>query len=222
MGLVVDGLVNEFHLFEISAERIRAGKEQASSLGISHRVHFYEVDALEVCRDKDFELVYWNNALHHMMDTDVAVSWSRDRLSPGGIFAMDDFIGPSRFQWTDRSLKIASNFRSSLPNDMLRSPHNVANSEPTVLVRPAIASMIQTDPSEAADSDNIIPAIRRYFPEATMTFTGGVIYHHALNNILANFDEDSVELKIALVLDDAMSSFGENHYAVSFAQKTSS
>lgn len=221
IGLVLSGQVKEFHLFEISAERVKAGKARAADLGVSGRVHFHLADAFEACRATDFDLVYWNNALHHMMDVRAAVEWSRDRLKDDGVFAMDDFVGPSRFQWSDRSLEFASKFRSSLTAGRLISPSDPSKSLVAAIKRPTIEDMIKADPSEAADSDNIIPALRFVFPDVTIQFTGGAIYHLGLNDVLANFKEDEEGLGIALLLDDALSEMGENQYAIALARRRS-
>ena len=101
----------------------------------------------------------------------------------------------------------------------LISPTDPAQSLPRVVSRPTIERMINADPSEAADSDNIIAALRSVFPDVTVEYTGGVIYQLALGDVLANFDEDEDALQTALLLDDALSEMGENHYAIAFARK---
>lgn len=218
MALVQAGVVREFHLYEISSERVRIGRANAIELGIEDRIHFYEEDAFAHASLGKFDLVYWNNALHHMLDTTAAVRWSREALCDGGYFAMDDFVGPSRFQWTDRSLAFVSAFRQSLPGQFLRLSDGKTDA-PSEVQRPPIDQMIRIDPSEAADSDNIIPAIEKCFPSAFIQRTGGDIYHLGLSDILINFEEDAPELAYALVLDDAIVEMGERHYAVAIAQK---
>jgi len=110
-----------------------------------------------------------------MMDTVKAVRWSKQRIGKGGLFAMDDFIGPSRFQWTERALSFANDFRDSLPASLAVNPNT--NKRAGRLGRPTIEGMIALDPSEAADSDSIMPALREFFPTAQIIRTGGAIYH---------------------------------------------
>lgn len=218
-ALLACGAVQEFHLYEISSERIRTGIEQAQKANVAHRMHFYQADAFEACAETNFDLVYWNNALHHMMDTTRAVRWSRDRLKDGGIFAMDDFIGPSRFQWTDTALGFARQYRASLPASMLSDPRDPSKPAKPI-ERPTVEYMLRMDPSEAADSSSILPALHSTFSAPMVVMTGGAIYHAALNDILVNFDDDGTELQAALALDHALSMMGENHYAVAIARKT--
>lgn len=219
MLLIKNGTVEEFHLYEISTERAKAGKIEAESAGIGDRVHFHVGDAFTLCKDKDFDLVYWNNALHHMLDALEAVEWSRDRLKKGGIFAMDDFVGATRFQWSERMLDYAIRYRQSLRPELLRSPNEPSKYVPRILKRPSIDRILAFDPTEAADSEAILPAIRDIFPDAEILHTGGAIYNLALTTILANFEEGGADLTMALLVDDLLCELGENHYAVAFARK---
>lgn len=221
IGLVRSGLVDEFHLYEISSVRIEAGRKAAANFGLSDRVHFHPEDAFEVCSDTDFDLVYWNNALHHMMDTREAVEWSFDRLADDGLFAMDDFVGPSRFQWSDRMIEYGELVRSWLPDEHFIHPNDPTETFQRRIQRPTIAAMIATDPSEAADSSNIIPSIQAVFPFTSIQLTGGVIYHVGLNDVLSNLDDerDAAYLFSVLAIDRALTEIGDTHYAVAFAKK---
>lgn len=220
ISLVKRGLVSEFHLYEISSERVNRGRELAEKQDVGNRVHFHLQDAFEVCTDTDFDMVYWNNALHHMMDTRQAVSWSKDRLKQGGMFAMDDFIGAQRFQWSDRLLGWANRFRATLDDRFFENP-GAPGPIPREVKKHSIEGMIKIDPSEAADSENILPAIRASFESPEIHMTGGAIYSLGMNRILVNIDEeeDADLLFAALLLDETISEAGENHYAVAFAIK---
>lgn len=218
-GLVLSGLVDTFHLFDISGERIHQGRAFAEAKGISDSMLYFQSDPFVSCRDHDYDLVYWNNALHHMPDVRLALNWSRGRLVSGGILGMDDFIGPSRFQWSDLSLDYANRFRQSL-----LPRHFVHPTQPDRLLsrrvrRPDPELLMATDPSEAADSGNIISALYETFPNASVTLTGGAIYNLGLKDVLANIDEiqEAGLLGAALLLDEALIQQNESHYAVAIA-----
>ena len=81
-------------------------------------------------------------------------------------------------------------------------------------------SLRRTIPTECADSDDILPAVRRHFPAAWIKPTGGTIYHAALHNVIANFtDEDTPLLELMLLLDDVCTMAGYTHYAVALAPR---
>jgi hypothetical protein len=148
-----------------------------------------------------------------MMDTVAALRWSRTILKPGGWLLMDDFVGPTRWQWSERSLAVATSVLTVLPERFF------AEGVPREVSRPNPERLAEVDPSEAADSGNILPGLDRYFPEARIIPTGGCIYHLALGKVLGGFRaEDDALLKSLLLLDDELTRSGETHYAVALAQ----
>jgi glycosyltransferase involved in cell wall biosynthesis/SAM-dependent methyltransferase len=221
LNLLEKGIVEHFDLFEISSRRVAQGQAQAERLGLAGRADFHEQDALARDLDDGYDLVYWNNALHHMFDVDRALAWSRERLRPGGHLVMDDFVGATRFQWPDEQLAIAGQVRRRLPERLLRDPEHPERLCPVDLTRPSLASMLAQDPSEAADSDNILPALGRVFPDAQILLTGGVVYNLALKDIIANFDpvQDAPLLQELLDFDAQLAARGQTHYACAFAVK---
>ncbi|NET78584.1 class I SAM-dependent methyltransferase [Okeania sp. SIO1F9] len=220
--LVCQGLVSSFQLYEISEVRIEQGRRLAARFGVENKVTFIQGDALEVITEKEvFDFVHWNNSLHHMLDVEVAIKWSYEVLQKGGMFYMDDYVGPNRMQWSDKMLEVASQVRSILPEKYLANPRNPSQLLPKTLTRNSIERMIQIDPSEAADSERIIDSIKKSFPQAEITITGGVVYHLALSDILHNFDEskDKYLLDFLMLIDDLCSELGETHYATAIAIK---
>ncbi len=213
--------VARFDLFDLSHENIKLGQVEADRLGVQDRVRFSTEDAFSVPLGEDYDLVYWNNALHHMPDVTAAIRWSFTRLRPGGLFAMDDFVGPDRFQWTDENLKWASEVRRNLPERFLRNPFQPDALLPFECFRPSVDDVVAVDPSEAVDSSRILPALLAQFPACEIIPTGGALYHLALNDIFCNFTsaEDLVLLKQILLLDQALAASGTTQYAVAFARK---
>ena len=220
MRLIRMGIVEHFDLYEITEARIKLGMVEAEKFGITGNVTWHRVDAFSACTSRDYDLVHWNNSLHHMLDVDAAVAWSLDRLESGGIFAMDDFVGPSRFQWSDADLEHAAAFRRSLPKRLLGIPTHEGRFYLPELPRPTIASMIAIDPTEAVDSGRIVEVLRARIPGIQIVPTGGVIYQLGLRDILGNFTaspEDDALLALGLLLDREISNLRNTHYAVAVA-----
>ncbi|MBI4650251.1 hypothetical protein HY745_02990 [Candidatus Desantisbacteria bacterium] len=157
-----------------------------------------------------------------MLNVEEAVKWSRDVLRYGGLFYMDDFIGASRFQWNDEQLRIATNVRSVFSKTKYLSDPN-ANDKflPIEIKKPDLEKFINSNPSEAADSDKILDTIIKYFPNAEIQKTGGIIYHLVLSNMLHNFDEnnDKILLDLLLLIDELCIDLGQSHYGVALAIK---
>lgn len=230
INMIRQGIVEEFDLFELSPVRIAQGKEHAARLGVAEQIHFYDhnvFDEAETSQLLDdmmgkYNMVHWNNALHHMMNTWEALEWSYKVLKSGGLFYMDDFVGPAHFQYDNATLELASSVRKAMPQEYLQDPRQPGKFLPTTVLRPAKEVLIADDPSEAADSNRILDGIRHYFPDADIIHTGGVIYLNALNDMLHNFSIDPVDpfLPLLMLLDFQAADNGLTHYAVALAQKT--
>jgi SAM-dependent methyltransferase len=222
MKLLQDGIVEHFDLYELAEPRLVAGRETAQKNGLTGRVHFIQGDAFELANKSDaYDLVHWNNSLHHMLNVEAAIEWSWKVLKPGGLFYMDDFVGPDRFQWSRQMLLVATAVRQSLPDRLLANPRKPGSKLPRVVTRPDLEKMRQADPSEAADSSRILCCVQRRFPGIEIILTGGAIYHLALSDVLANFSypQDSKLLERLLDLDDICTGMGETHYATALALK---
>lgn len=223
IDLVNRGLVEHFDLYELSPDRIEKGKDIAEQLGLEKQINFRLGDAFEMeSRSEIYDLVYWNNSLHHMLNVRDAIKWSQRVLKVGGGLFMDDFIGPSRFQWTDKQLEIGSRVRQCFEGtDYLNHPTRVATKIPTKVKRPTVQGMIDADPSEAADSGRIVECLRDFFPSVEISYTGGVVYGNAINDLMANIDNENEPhiLRLLLLIDDLSSQLGENFYAVAMAKK---
>ncbi len=215
------GIVGSFDCYEVGIGAIEAGRRMAAEQGMSERLRFHHADAFTVDVAADYDLVYWNNALHHMADTRAAIRWSWDRLRPGGVFAMDDYVGASRFQHMPEMVAWSNRMLALLPNRLLRRWDDPARSIPNTAYVPDPAAIAAIDPTEAVDSGNILPGLRATFADAEIISTGGALYFVALNDAFHNFvsEEDLRLLDALLLLDEAVARQGETSYAVAFATR---
>lgn len=210
MHLIQWGLVDRMICFELSAERIAQANAEAKRRSLSDRIEFHQTDVF--CRtdlNDRFDLVHWNNSLHHMPDTFAALRWSRSVLKPGGLLMMDDYVGPNYIQFSDQCLQFANQIRAKIPRKYFIHPASSPETPRFIgseCQRPDRAKIIAKDPSEAVDAENILPAMRAIFPNAEILHTGGAIYFAALPPLYANFnleDEgDRSYLQALLTIDE--------------------
>lgn len=229
LRLMEQGVVNRFILFELSDTRIEKAKELAEKKGLLDRVEFRNDDAFTAFGPDSFDFVHWDNSLHHMFDVVESLRWSHTILRSGGMFYMNDFVGPTRWQWSDKSLDLIARVRGILPERMLKDPWYPEHHD-TPMLRKRIdrktpERIMRDDPSEAADSGRILEAVRQFFPHAEITRTGGVIYHTGLSHIYHNIDEtnddDRAILQLLLLIDELCLDVPgiECHYATALAFK---
>jgi SAM-dependent methyltransferase len=219
--LLERNMVERIDLFDLAEGRINKARELYERNGVAHRATFNAADAFLSAPVGEYDLVYWKSSLHHMMSARQAVGWSWRALRPGGVFAMFDFVGASRFQWSDRNLAYANAYRSTLPQRFFRRTDNPELFYRTLVPRPSLKKMIANDPSEAADSSNIIPSVLEHFPGADIIRVGGAMFHlmsGIFDNLLTEPDGDDY-LAEAIRLDDFLLDIGECHFAACVVRK---
>ena len=216
------GLAESFDLYELSKYAIQQGRRHIENAGLARQMTYFECDAFSVSGlEGRYDVVFWNNSLHHMFDVASAIEWSRAVLRSGGVFVMDDFVGPSHMQWSDRMLEINTRVRERLPTRYLQDPRDQTRRLPVKIERPNLDEFCAIDPSECADSGRILDSVKQHFPAAKVVLTGGGVYHLALNDVLHNIlmEDDQATLDQILKADDECIDLGETHYAVAIAVK---
>ncbi len=222
LALVQAGIVEGFDLYEISAVRVVQGRALWQGRGLADRGRFLSGDGLAALDDPaGYDLVYWDNALHHMPRTAEVLRRSLRALRPGGMLAVYEFVGPDRFQWSDEELTWARRVRGALPPRFFDPAAGARLAAGRGVARPTVEAMLALDPSEAMDSAAILPELRRLAPADAVWLLGGVVYALALNDVLANFrlPEDAALLDSLMLLDRALAGQGLNHYAAALVQR---
>lgn len=222
MALLENGIVERFTIYEIAEARVQQGRELATERGLEGRIEFRMEDAFANEDEQRFDLVYWDNSLHHMLDTREAIIWSAQVLKDQGVFAAFDAIEPNQYQWPQSWIRICSQVRGALPDRLMVNPVKEGERIPTALKRPTVDFMNSYDPTECADCDAIKDAFIEQFPLGSIRPLGGVIFNFALADIIANFTEphDADLLRSLLVLDGHLAETGISHYALLSARKS--
>ena len=191
LNMVKQGLVERFECYDFAEQRIAVGRKRAEQAGLGDRVRYHATDAFaEVTGEGEFDFVHWRNAIHHMLDTRAAIEWSARCLSSGGVLYLDDYVGASRFQYPDAQMAVFNEVYAALPRRFLARRGPNAGFYPRRLERPVEADVIRVDPSEAADSENIMPALMETFPDADVVRVSGGLFQAGLHDIMGNFDPE--------------------------------
>lgn len=155
--------------------------------------------------------MFGDQSLHHFAHLESLYANVHRALKPDGYFVLNEYIGPSRFQWTDRQLEAANALLSVLPpRYRLRwQDHSLKRR----VHRPSRLSMILFDPSEAVESDKIVPNLDKFFTIVERRDYGGTLIHPLFADIAWNFQEDRPDvqqwLKLCFDVEDTMLAHGE-------------
>jgi len=171
---------------DIAEGALERAKLAARELGLSHiKYDLGDLNRLTLERDA-YDVIFGISSVHHVRALEHLFEQVRAGLKPGGYFFLDEFIGPSQFQWTDEQVRLVNEMLAGLPPAYRRRVSKPGRSKPPV-VRPTIARMNAGDPSEAIRSAEIVPLLGRYFEIVEFKGYGGSLLHLLLEDIAGNF-----------------------------------
>ena len=109
-------------------------------------------------------------------------------LSPGGLLYIDEYVGPCRLQYTRKQLAFANAALQLIP-EAFRVDYSGRWRKDEV-VTPGPLMMYLSDPSEAVESERILPELRKRFDFLVERTPGGTIFPIVIQDIACNFIED--------------------------------
>ena len=203
------GWIEAIDAYDLAEGAIQEARRLACEAGISGiRYHVADLDTMEIER-ASVDAVFAHSSVHHVQELERLYEVVHAALKPGGIFHLHEFVGPTRFQWTDMQLELVNGFLDSLPARLRRLPSGAPKGRMT---RPTIEEMIAADPSEAIRSSEVISALEPCFDIVEERRTGGALLHLALGDIAQNFNPDSTQdrqvLEHLFALEDRMMAEG--------------
>jgi SAM-dependent methyltransferase len=209
-ALVAMGIADRVDGIDLSAGAIEEARRLAADAGIDRHIEYRVADLESADFPRGaFDMVFAHHSMHHIEDLDGLCVAVRRALRPGGIFHLNEFVGPDRFQWTDDQLYHLNAFCEALPERYRRLASGQVR--PPV-ERPTIPQMIAADPSEAIRSSAIIETVRRHFRVMELRELGGALLHVGLTGIIHNFDpavaEDNSHLNNFFDLEDRLMAEG--------------
>lgn len=203
--------VGHMTAFDVSASRIAAARNLAAQAGFADETTFL-VDGFDTFNADSgaFDVIIAENALHHAQRLDALLDRMKVWLRPGGSVIVRDFVGPSRFQWTDEQVGHADRLLTEMP-ERLRRRHG-SGVVKTRFLRTGTWFMHLSDPSEAAHSSEILDGLQARFREELLVGMGGTVLQLVFEDIAGNFlDPDdavamehlhrSIEAENALIRD---------------------
>lgn len=186
---------------DLSPVFIKAARENAAKAGLDKIIQYQEADILKyVLKDNYYDVVFVEQSLHHFSPLATVLDRIKRAMKPGGLFVINEFIGPDRFQWTDRQIEVANAMKNLIPAEYRR--HIVDGSTETKIIKPSRFSMLMKDPSEAIESSKIMPLLREKFNVIDYKPYHSTISHILFNGIAHNFvGKDETKPLIQLLLD---------------------
>ena len=172
---------------DLSEKCIETAKHQALAEGIAPKINYFTADLNRYTPSpKSYNFIFFFHSLHHIHALENILSGCARALLPDGILMVNEFVGPSRFQWTDSQLKAANEVFRIIPEDLRYDlQYHVIKQE---ITRPSVEEMMRHDPSEAVRSADIETILKKYFVILEEKNWGGTITNLLFANTAGNYD----------------------------------
>lgn len=181
-----NGLFEHLDAIDLSPVALEEARRTARAKGVEN-VSFREADFHDLEPPAEsYDVIFMNMSLHHVRDLDPLLSRIAAALRPQGFFLINEYVGPSQFQFGELQLSIVRNLLEALPEELR---HDVTTGEiKREYERKSVEFWNMVDPSEAIRSSEIVPALDRHFRVVERIDYGGTILHLLLEHIVHNFD----------------------------------
>ncbi len=175
---------------DISAPLIESARADAKKMGYD-RLFFEPKDVKDMpMAPGTYDVVFGEHSIHHFKNIDALFQSIANSLKPDGLFVVDEYVGPSRFQFSDQVLEIIGQTLLTLPPKFRRRHDGTLKSK---VYRPGRLRMILSDPSESVESDSILAALQKNFEAVECKEYGGTILPVLFKDIAMNFMEEDEE-----------------------------
>jgi SAM-dependent methyltransferase len=199
------GLCRSFDALDISEEALVVARREARTVGLQGLIMYQQADLNTVELEPDvYDIVIASQVLHHVQALEHLLDEIAAALSPRGLFVVNEYIGPARFQWLDKTQALMNRILEILPEELRVNPVNGLVKEK--IERASAEEIARVDPSESIRSDEIVELLRSRFDVLYRADFGGTLLQFLLADIAANFRRDESK-DVALL--DLMSLFEE-------------
>lgn len=194
------GVCEEILGIDISEARVE-GANAAVPPALRGRLGF-ECHNLESWRPEgQFDLVIAKEVLHHITRLEQLCEALEGLLRPGSLLYVDEYVGPARFQWTDKQLEVIARLLDRLSPSLVADLVEPAAGARRRAHRPTVESMIADDPSESARSDEITVILASHFDLVERRPYGGAVFHQLFNRIMGNFEGNDDLVRALMEID---------------------
>lgn len=184
-GLANYGFAVSHEALDVAPVAIEKARAAASEAGLGH-VRYAVADGNDLNLEANaYDVVFGVHSIHHIERLEHLFGQIARSLKPGGLFFMNEFVGPTRFQWSDRQLEVVNGLLRALPARFRRSTAGSGSKDR--VPRPTLVEMVATDPSEAVRSSEILELASARFEILEVRPYGGTVLQLLLDDIAGNF-----------------------------------
>ena len=140
-----------------------------------------------------YDVVLFYAALHHFKDIELIAERVSKSLRNDGFLILYEYVGKNRLQFEKEKIKEMNRLLRLVPVKFRK--RYLTKFSKNKIYAPGLLRMIISDPSEAIESETIIPVIHREFKVLEEKGTGGDLLMMVLKDIAHNFMTGTPETK---------------------------
>lgn len=206
-NFIANGICKSFHGVDIAKAAIEDARKIAKKENLKLTYEVADLNQVKL-EENAYEFICAQSFLHHILHLDHLVEEMWKALKPNGILWVQDFVGETQFQWSDKRLEITKTIIDLLPEK--HKFDKVNNRKIKTPSRPNPGKLCS--PFEAIRSGEILPILNKWFDVEHSTQRGSILFHvfplgvmesytesedtRALYNVLMYIDELLVKEKV--------------------------
>ena len=184
---IEEEIARRFEAYDIAPEAVAVAAEEAEKAGIGDKIDYAAADlnTIELGPER-YGAVFAAQTLHHIEALEYLLDQIHGSLTKDGLFVVNEYVGPKRFQFPDAYLPLMDGLLAALPESHRRSLKDGRVKEKAV--RPKEHEVYDVDPSESVRSDEIMGLLEERFEIVYRADFGGTLLQFVLSDIAGNFD----------------------------------
>jgi len=188
------GAVLEIEGVDASADRVQEAEGRRMREGAPGRFRVEDANKV-VLEPGRYDLICSSHSFHHFIELEHVMAQVLDALTPRGLFILEEFVGPTQFQWTDAQIEATRDLMADIPERYRMHRWGAVKGYEG---RPTVAEVVASSPFESIRSAEIGSLFERYFDVMHRNDLGGTIQHLLYNGIVHNFPPGEPEAEAIL------------------------
>jgi ubiquinone/menaquinone biosynthesis C-methylase UbiE len=193
---------------DVSAARVAEGERLRRLARVPGEFREADVNTL-VLTETSYDVIFSCHSFHHFLNLEHVLAQVARALTPTGLFVLEEFVGPTQFQWTAEQRAVTKALLARLPARLRTFRWGAVKTEEG---RPTPQEVATVSPFESIRSAEIVPLFVRHFDVVAVRPLGGTIQHLLYNGIAHNFGLDDPEavghVRIIARVEDALLALG--------------
>jgi SAM-dependent methyltransferase len=194
----------ECHAYDIAEGALALARQRAHEEKCEGITYIRADMNTDLLPESAYDVVWFNSSLHHASALEFVCEQVVNSLRPGGLVFLNEYVGPSRFDFTRRQKQAIAAALTLIPRRYRRSfvPGGPEFQDAPPIPDPAEVAAV--DPSESVRSRDILPVLDQYFEVLARRDAGGTILQFLLSSIAGNFinpDDREAQRVLGMLLE---------------------